>query len=65
MQYILTEQEYKRGHELLEAWKEENIPIGEIYDKSKHLNEQGFYTVVECTDFDKDLFEIRVFQKND
>ena len=64
MQYILTEQELNRGCELLESWKEENIPIGEVYNKSESLNERGYYTLIECTNFDKELYEIRVFQKN-
>lgn len=64
MQYILTEQELNRGCEIRESWKEENIPIGEVYIKSESLNEQGYFTLVECTDFDNELYEIRVFQKN-
>ena len=44
MQYILTEQEFNQGYELLESWREYDIPIGEVYDKSKKLNNQGWFT---------------------
>lgn len=64
MQYILTEQELNRGCELIEAWVEENIPIGEVYIKSENLNEQGYFTVVECNDFENETYNITVFQKN-
>ena len=30
MQYILTEQEFNQGYELLESWKEHNIPISSL-----------------------------------
>ena len=64
MQYILTEQELNRGCELIEAWVEEDIPIGEVYIKSKSLNEQGYFTVVKCHNFGEELYNITVFQKN-
>lgn len=64
MQYILTEQELNRGCELILSWTEKDIPLEEVYDKSGNLNEQGWFTVINCTDFDKNLFEIMVFGKN-
>ena len=63
MQYILTEQEFKQGAELLESWREYDIPIGEVYDKSKNLNNQGWFTVIKCTDYEKELYEIIVLGK--
>ena len=63
MQYILTEQEFNQGYELLESWREYDIPIGEVYDKSKKLNNQGWFTVIKCTDVEKELYEITVLGK--
>lgn len=63
MQHILTDKELFRGSRLVESWKEENLNINDAYDRSDYLNEQGWFTVVECTDFDKELFEISVFEK--
>lgn len=45
MQYILTEQEFKQGAELLESWREHDIPLEEVYDKSQNLNKQGGLSV--------------------
>ena len=64
MQYILTEQELNRGCELIESWKEENIPIGEVYDRSDELNNQGYFTFIECMDFENELYRISIFHKN-
>ena len=64
MQYILTEQEYNQGYELLGSWREHDIPIEEVYDKSKELNSQGWFTIINCTDCDKELYEIIVLRKN-
>lgn len=63
MQYILTEQEFNQGYELLESWREHDIPIEEVYDKSKNLNNQGWFTVLKCTDYEKELYEIIVLGK--
>lgn len=65
MQYILTEEEFNRGYELLESWVEHDIPFEEVYDKSKELNKQGWFTVINCTDYEKELYEIKVFSKNE
>lgn len=65
MQYILTEQEFKQGYELLESWREHDISIGEVYDRSKELNKQGWFTIINCTDYDKELYEIIVLCKNE
>lgn len=64
MQYILTEQEFNRGYELRESWIEEDIPFCGIYNKSEALNMQGYFTIIECTDEDKQLYRIRVLLKN-
>ena len=63
MQYILTEEEFNRGYELLESWTENDIPFKDVYDVSKSLNKQGWFTVINCTNYDKDLYEIKVFEK--
>lgn len=63
MQYILTEEEFKQRYELLESWTECNIPLEEVYEKSKLLNKQGWFTVINCTNHDKSLYEIKVFGK--
>ena len=63
MQYILTEQEFNQGYELLESWREHDILIEEVYDKSKNLNNQGWFTVLKCTDYEKELYEIIVLGK--
>lgn len=63
MQYILTEQELNRGCQLIEMWKEENIPIGEVYIKSESLNRQGYFTVINCTDFKNEFYQITIYQK--
>lgn len=55
MQYILTEQEFKQGAELLESWREHDIPLEEVYDKSQNLNNQGWFTVLKRTDYEKEL----------
>ena len=43
MQYILSEEEYNAGCELVEAFREENLELGEVLDKSENLNKQGFF----------------------
>ena len=63
MQYILTEQEFKQGAELLESWREHDIPLEEVYDRSQNLNNQGWFTVLKCTDYEKELYEIIVLAK--
>ena len=63
MQYILTEEEFKRGHELLESWTEHDIPFEDVYNKAELLNKQGWFTVINCTNYDKNLYEIKVFEK--
>lgn len=63
MQHILANKELFKGSRLIESWKEKAIGINETYDRSDYLNEQGWFTVVECTDFKKEFFEISVFEK--
>ena len=64
MQYILTEHEMNRGCELIEAWETEEMNLDSIYNEQSNLNEQGYFTVVHCTDVEKDLYKITVFQRN-
>ena len=64
MQYILTEHEMNRGCELTEAWETEEMNLDCIYMEQINLNEQGYFTVIHCTDVEKDLYKISVFQRN-
>ena len=64
MQYILTEHEMNRGCELLEAWETEEMNLDSIYNEQNNLNEQGYFTVIHCTDVEKELYKITVFQRN-
>lgn len=64
MQYILTEHEMNRGCELIEAWKTDEMNLDEAYIEQSSLNEQGYFTVIHCTDVEKDLYKISVFQRN-
>lgn len=64
MQYILTEHEMNRGCELIEAWETEEMNLGQTYDEQSRLNEQGYFTVIHCTNVEKDLYKISVFQRN-
>lgn len=34
-------------------------------DRSKELNKQGWFTIINCTDYDKELYEIIVLCKNE
>lgn len=63
MQYILTEEEFNQGCELIESWRKSDIPLEDVYNESKELNKQGFFTIVNCTNYDKELYEIIVLQK--
>lgn len=40
MQYILSEEEYNSGCDLMFAWKEKNIKIGNVLEKTTSLNKQ-------------------------
>lgn len=64
MQYILTEHEMNRGCELLEAWETEEMSLDCTYIEQDKLNEQGYFTVIHCTDIEKDLYKITVFHRN-
>ena len=63
MQYILTEQELKSGCELINAWEEEDKRPGDVYIRSRELNEQGYFTIVECTNTKAELYKIIVLQR--
>lgn len=64
MQYILTEQEMNCGCELIEVWETEEMNNDNTYIEQSNLNEQGYFTVIHCTDVEKDLYKISVFQRN-
>lgn len=63
MQYILTEHELNMGYEIIESWKEERVPFNELYSKQTRLHHQGYLTLCECVDDNKEIYDIRVFQK--
>lgn len=64
MQYILSEHEINQGCELIEAWETEEMNLDSTYMRQNNLNEQGYFTVIHCTNIEKDLYKISVFQKN-
>jgi hypothetical protein len=64
MQYILTEEEYKRGAQLVESWVEHNLLLENVYDIQENLNKQGWFTVISNEDDNSELFKITVFGKN-
>lgn len=64
MQYILTEHEMNLGCELVEEYETEEMTLDSIYIEQNNLHNQGYFTVVHCTDIEKDLYKIFVFQKN-
>lgn len=64
MQYILTEHEMNRGFGLIEAWETEEMNLDSAFIEQNNLNEQGYFTVMHCTDVEKDLYKISVFQRN-
>lgn len=55
MQYILSEEEYKRGYELIESFETEEMELDKVYEAQNNLNTQGFFTVICYTDTEKDL----------
>lgn len=64
MQYILNENEMNRGCELLKSWETEEMNLDSVYIEQSNLNNQGFFTVIHCTNVEKDLYKISVFQRN-
>lgn len=64
MQYILREQELNRGCELIEAWVTEDMTLDCAYMEQENLNNQGFFTVINCSDTEKEWYRITVFQRN-
>lgn len=65
MQYILTEHEMNQGCELIEVYETEEMALDCVYIEQSNLNKQGYFTVIRCTDAEKDLYKITVFQKNE
>jgi len=64
MQYILSEHEMNCGCELVEEWETEEMNLDSAYVEQSNLNEQGYFTVIKCTNVEKDLYKISVFQRN-
>lgn len=65
MQYILSEEEYKKGCELIKSFETEVMELDKVYEAQNNLNVQGFFTVICCTDTERDLYKIKVFKRND
>lgn len=63
MQYILTEQELNRGCQLIEAWVTEDMTLDCAYMEQENLNNQGFFTVINCSDSEKEWYRITVFHR--
>jgi len=64
MQYILTEEELNRGCPLIEMWETEDMTLNCAYEEQENLNKQGYFTVINCIDVEKDHHRITVFQRN-
>lgn len=62
MQYILSEEEIKRGKRLIESWRIVKLTLEQARDESDNLNSQGWYTVVHNPDEENvDEFEVIVY----
>ena len=44
--------------------KTEDMTIDCAYIEQENLNNQGFFTVINCSDLEKEWYRITVFQKN-
>ncbi len=53
-----------RGCELIEAWETGEMRLDLVHIEQDKLNEQGYFTVIHCTDEEKDLYKITVFQRS-
>ena len=53
-----------RGFELIEAWETEEMSLDQTYNEQSRLNEQGYFTVIHCTDVEQHLYKMCVFQRN-
>lgn len=62
MQYILSEEEMKRGKRLLESWRMDNLTLEQVYEKSDILINQGWHTVIYNPDVENpDRYGIIVY----
>ena len=64
MQYILTEEELNRGCELIEMRVTADMTLDCAYIEQENLNNQGYFTVINCSDLEKEWYRITVFQRN-
>lgn len=59
MQYILSEEEMNRGHNLIYSWITEKQSITDVYSEAEKLQKQGYYThIINNGD---ETFSIEVF----
>lgn len=63
MQYILTEREMNLGCELVESFESEEMNLDLLYFEQESLNQQGYFTVIHCTDVEKDLYKISAYKR--
>lgn len=63
MQYILTEREMNLGCELVESFESEEMNLDLLYFEQESLNQQGYFTVIHCTDVEKDLYKISTYKR--
>lgn len=63
MQYILSEQEMRRGCELVEASVTEKEPMSLecACMEQESLNSQGYFTILHCVDTDEDWYVIDTY----
>lgn len=59
MQYILSEEEMNRGHNLICSWITEKYSIADVYEEARKLQEQGYYTCI--VNNEDETFSIEVF----
>lgn len=63
MQYILSEEEMNRGHNIVRSWITEKFSEEDVCIEAEKLQKQGYYTwIVYNTD---ETFSIEVFIIND
>lgn len=64
MQYILTEEELNKGCPLIKMWTTEDMSIDVAYEEQERLNQQGFFTIIDCSNIEKEWYRITVFQRD-
>lgn len=59
MQYILSEEEMNRGHNLIRSWITEKYSIEDVYMEVEKLQQQGYYTCI--VNNEDETFSIEMF----